>query len=385
MSLTFDVIVVGAGYVGTSVAYHLSSAGVKTALLDKGALAAGASRANYGNIQIQDMELSKSTELIRQGRKRLSSIEDELGRSVGRKRIGGLLLIENEAQWKTMQARLDALHSEGIPSELIPASRLREIEPSLDNTQLIGGLYHPEEGQLNPFQLIWAFLLLARDKGLEEFYFREVIGFDFRGGRITGVRTNQGPLSAPIVVLCTGAGTSGLGRMLGRDWDVPYILGQAMVTEPIGPTLHCHISSASFFEQEDLDQAGGVRIGLAMSQSPHGHLLLGEAMIEGSEADHRVPAASLPAIAASVRQYFPSFSRLRVLRGWSTAVAFTRDSCPWLGPVPGLEGLLVATAFRSTVIITPLVGELVTQIVTRGKCDLAIGDFMPERRAAHAR
>jgi glycine/D-amino acid oxidase-like deaminating enzyme len=65
---TFDVIVVGAGYIGSSVAYHLCSAGLKTALFDQGSMAAGASRANYGNIQIQDMELSRSVEMITQGR-----------------------------------------------------------------------------------------------------------------------------------------------------------------------------------------------------------------------------------------------------------------------------------------------------------------------------
>ena len=384
MNETFDAVVIGAGYIGSSVAYHLSSAGLSTALLDKGAMAAGASRANYGNIQIQDMELEKSRDLIREGRARFADLEDELGRNVSLRKIGGLLLVENEAQWSLMESRQQALHSEGIGSELIPVNRLHEVEPELDTRSLLGGLYNPEEGQLDPFKLIWAYLVLARRHGLKEFYFNEVTGFLVHAGRIKGVRTAQGTLEAPIVVLCTGAGTHQIGRMLGRTWEIPFIIGQAMVTEPVGPTLRNHISSASFFEQESTGKPGEVRVGLALSQSPHGHMLLGEAMIEAPEALRQVPPGALPAIASCVSGYFPTFARLRVLRGWSAAVAFTHDSCPWLGPVPGLEGLLVATAFRSTVIITPLVGELVAQLVTRGRCDLAIDDFKPERTVSHA-
>ncbi len=384
MPNTFDVIVVGAGYIGSSVAYQLCAQGLKAALLDRGSMAAGASRANYGNIQIQDMELENSRQLIKTARTRFARLEEDLDRKVGLREIGGLLLIENENQWKMMQARLEVLHSEGIHSELVTADRLREIEPLIDASHLLGGLFHSGEGQIDPFQLVWGYLVQARRRGLREFYFNEVTGFDIVGGRLRGVMTPHGLYSAPVVVLCSGAGTRRLGHMLGREWDIPYTLGQAMVTEPIGPAHRSHVSSASFFEQEASGESGEVKVGLAISQSRHGHLLLGEAMLDADQINHPVPAQSLPAIAACVSRYFPSFRRLRVLRGWSAAVAYTRDSCPWLGPVPGIEGLLLATAFRSTVIITPLVGELVAQLVLHGECDLAIDDFLPERESSHA-
>lgn len=379
MHETFDVVIVGAGYIGVSVAYHLCAAGLKTALLDSGPVAAGASRANFGNIQIQDMELGKSRDLIRLARSKFANLEQELGRTVGLRSLGGLVLIENEIQWSIMESRLRVLRSEGVRSELVPADRLHEIEPQLSAEGLLGGLYNPEEGQLDPFQLIWAYLVSARQHGLEEFYFHEVTEFLVEGNHVRGVKTPAGTVEAGKVILCTGAGTRQLGRLLGRDWGIRYILGQAMVTEPTGPTLRSHISSASFFEQEANGSAKEVNVGLAMSQSPHGHLLLGEAMVKGQLTDRVVPAFSLPSIAAHILRFFPSFEHLRVLRGWSTAVGLTLDSRPWLGPVPGVEGLIIATAFRSTVIVTPLVGELVRQLVLNGDCDLPIAPFLPER------
>jgi sarcosine oxidase, subunit beta len=384
MERTFDAIVVGAGYVGCSIAYHLCAAGLKTALIDQGPIAAGASVANYGNIQIQDMELANSTELIRMAKTRFANLETELDWNVGLRRIGGLLLVENENQWKLMEARLKLLRQAGIPSELLPANRLKEVEPLIDPTRLLGGLYHADEGQVDPFQLIWGYLVRARQRGLQEFYFTEVTGLTAQSGRIVGVRTPTGDFSAGCVVLCTGAYTRQLGRLLDRQWESQYVLGQAMVSESVNLILRNHVSSASFFEPDPPGQDGSLGAKLALGQSSHGHVLLGEAMVLADHFLRQVPFHSLPEVAASVQCYFPSFSKLRILRSWSAPVAYTADGCPLLGPVTGYAGLFLATAFRSTVIITPLVGELIADLVTRGTCELNLEPFLPDRTMLQA-
>ena len=126
---------------------------------------------------------------------------------VGLRRIGGLLLIENEAQWKLMEAKLKVVRSEGILSELVPSEHLRELEPHINASVLLGGLYHDDEGQVDPFQFIWGHLVQARRLGLREYYFSEVIGFDVRNGRMQGIITSRRQFSAGAVVLCTGANT----------------------------------------------------------------------------------------------------------------------------------------------------------------------------------
>ena len=82
-----------------------------------------------------------------------------------------------------------------------------------------------------------------------------------------------------------------LGRLLRRDWDIHYVLGQAMVTDPLEPVLHNHISSASFFEDQPASQEGAVNVGLAVGQSQHGHLLLGEAMVSAKSSSVMCQAA----------------------------------------------------------------------------------------------
>src|SRR5512137_593501 len=94
---TYDAIVIGAGYIGCTTAAALSEAGLRTALLDRGPIPGGASRANYGNVQVQDAELAHSLPMVTTGYRRFADLEEELGCSVGYRRVGSVLLIETAA------------------------------------------------------------------------------------------------------------------------------------------------------------------------------------------------------------------------------------------------------------------------------------------------
>lgn len=396
MTPTYDAVVVGAGYIGCAAAYYLAAAGLRTALLERDGVGAGASRANYGNVQVQDAELDFSLPLVTAGFARCEQLEAELGQSVGYRRLGGLLTIETEAQWRVMAARLPALHAAGIPAELIPARHLPEIEPLLDPGALLGACYHPTEAQVYPFALLRAYLRRARDYGLTLHLHTELRGIELRSGRVTGLRTSSGDISTPVVVLCTGAWTRPLGQKLGRTWDIPHVHGQVLLTEPAPQRLRCHIASAAFFEDmhaspapdsnmhdapkgETDDAPGAV---LAVSQTAHGHLLLGEAGTVTSDTGKASTPGGQAAIAALMPRYFPWMRRLRVLRGWAAPVAFTADGRPFFGPVSGIDGLMLATAFKSTVIVTPLAGQTVAQLVTTGRSDLDLSPFAPDRELA---
>ena len=384
MTNTYDALVVGAGYIGCAVAYHLAASGLRTALLDQGTVAGGASRANYGNVQVQDAELDHSLPMVIAGFARFEQLEEKLANPIGYRRIGSLLLIETERQWHTMEARLPALHAAGISAELVPANGLPEIEPLLDHRAVLGACYYANEGQVYPFALMWAYLRRARSHGLTLNTHTEVIGFDVRGERLRGVRTSRGDFSTGVVVLTIGAWTRRLGRTLGLNWDIRHVHGQAIVTERMEQLLNCHIASAAFFEDIHEETYGsGARAVLAISQATHGNVLLGEAAVVTDDLGFRSTPGGQTAIADVVGRFFPALCRLRVLRGWGAPVAFTADSLPFLGPVNGVKGLILATAFKSTVIVTPLVGETVAQLVLDGRTDLDLTPFSPDREITH--
>ena len=185
-------------------------------------------------------------------------------------------------------------------------------------------------------------------------------------------------------MLTTGAWTRFLGAQLGRTWHIPHVHGQALVTERSDRQLRNHIASAAFFEAMHDDVPGGpTKAVLAVGQSLDGHFLLGEAGVAADDPGSARRLRARPAIAAEIVRFFPALARLRVLRGWAAPVAFTPDGSPYLGPVDGVEGLILATAFKSTVIVTPLVGRAVAQLIRTGRTDLDIRAFAPDREIVH--
>lgn len=381
---TYDALVVGAGYIGLAVAYHLARAGLQTALLDRNGIAGGASGANYGNVQVQDAELEHTLPLVTAGWRRMARLEEELAFPLDYRPLGSLLLVETEAQWGLMADRLPALHDAGVDAEMVPASELPQIEPLLDPRTVLGACYHADEAQVYPFALLRAYLVRGWEHGLALYTDTEVTGFQRHGGRVTAVQTNRGAFSAGVVVLATGAWTPHLGQMLGRRWAIQHVRGQALVTEMSPERLRCHVASAAFFEdlhgQEDGPDGSAA---LAVSQTAHGNFLLGEAAAVSTTFDSAASAPGQAAIAGLAARFFPALSGARVLRGWAAPVAFTADERPFLGPVAGIENVVTAAAFKSTVVVTPVVGEIVAQLVLQGKSALDLGPFSPDREVTH--
>ena len=124
---------------------------------------------------------------------------------------------------------------------------------------------------------------------------------------------------------------------------------------------------------------------LAISQTAHGNFLLGEAGLVTTDLGSRATPNGQIAIAGLVGKHFPKLRQLRILRGWAAPVAFTRDGLPYFGPVVDVPGLILATAFKSTVIVTPFVGETIAHLVVEGQTDLDLSPFSPDRKLPNAR
>ena len=215
MMATFDAVVVGAGYIGSAISYYLSKAGLKTVLIDQGGLAAGASRANYGNIQVQDAELDHSVPMVLAGRVMFETLEEELGHNVGLRPLGSLLVAESEHQVIGLQARAARLAEFGIGVDWLTPQDLQRQEPHLDAGQTFGALYSTHEMQLDPFKLVWSFVHRAREQGLHLRLDCPVRDFLVQNGRVRGVITPEGKIESGVTILATGAWSKVLGKKVG--------------------------------------------------------------------------------------------------------------------------------------------------------------------------
>ena len=358
-----DAVVVGGGLIGSSIAYHLARAGVRTLLIEQGDLAAGASGANFGNVQVEDAEFGLSLELTLRSYARFASLEDELAYDLNYRRTGNLLLVENERQWALMQERLALLRAAGVYAELLGRDETCRLEPSLAPEAIAGALYNFDEGTLDPFRLVHAYALHGRDAGLEVWTHTRVAGIEVRGGRVIGVTTTRGPVSADWVILAAGAWSRRLGQTAGVELPVEWVHGEALITEVLPPTARNAITTAAFFEATE--GADEQTVSFCLRQRSRGNLMLGEAARVTRALSRASTAAALPKVAAEARRWLPALRR----RGGHPRLGHPRGlhsriSRPLLGPVDGVTGLLVATALKSTIILTPIVGELIAGMVT---------------------
>jgi sarcosine oxidase, subunit beta len=386
MTSNYDAVVVGAGYFGASVAHQLIQEGLHTALIERSGVASGASGANYGNIQIQDAEIDTGLDLVLEGHQRFNGLQEKLECDFGMRTRGSLLLAENETQWNLLSKRVPRLLEAGLDVEMVPADRLSELEPLLDHTRYIGASFHANEAQIYPFGLIWGFLHSAQKKGLVIHRQTELTGFRIISGRIQGVMTSQGEISTPLVILTTGAWTAAVGKLLGRDWAVRHTHSQALVTEVRHDLeLQNHVTSATYFERFSdkkntalLDEYPPPPM-LAVAQSQHGNFLLGGAPAPSlTYATHTTPEVQA-VIAREICRVFPALRSTKVLRGWGAPNPFSADGFPFLGPVSGIEGLLIAASMGSSAIVTPLVGEIVRDLVMSRPPAINISSFAPDR------
>jgi sarcosine oxidase subunit beta len=373
-----DAIVIGAGLIGTSVAYHLARAGVRPLLIEQGDLASGASGANFGNVQVQDAEFGLSLDLTLQSYARFAELEAELDYDVGFNRTGSVLLAETEPQMVLLQDRASRLRAAGVGAALLDRDEVCQLEPQLARRAPVGALYHADEGRLNPFRLVHAFVLRGRNLGLEVWKNTKVWSIEVAAGRAVGVMTPIGRVSTERVIIAAGAWSHALAKTAGLDLPLQWVHGEAVITEALPPLTANSLTTAAFFEATEA--ADRQTVGFCLRQRPHGNVMIGEAARVTRSLSRGGTPSGIPAMAAEARRWLPTLGRTGVIRTWAIPVAFTADRRPLLGPAEGVENLLVAAGFKSTIILTPLVGELVAGMVTSAPADSRLAEFSPTRR-----
>lgn len=276
-----------------------------------------------------------------------------------------------------MQERASRLEAAGLRVKLLDQDEIIKLEPYLSPDTVIGGLYYPDEGQLNPFKLVHAYSLRGREKGLDVSPHTPVIRITHQNGKVTGVDTPAGRFSSGRVVLAIGAWTRSLGLTAGVDIPALWIHGEAIITEVLPPSISNAMSSASFFEEAD--SPDNTVVAFAMKQRIEGNVMLGEAITTTNRLERSVAEPSVSAIAAEGHRRMPKLSQVSIIRSWGIPVSHTADNCPLLGPVLEVEGFYVAAGLKSTIVLTPIVGEVMADMIVGNAVDPRLEAFSPSR------
>jgi glycine/D-amino acid oxidase-like deaminating enzyme len=374
-----DVIVIGAGIIGSSIAYHLAQRKASVILLEKGDLAAGSSGACDGLIFLQSKKPGIHLQLAMESCKRFARLRSSLPVDIEYRECGGMVVIESDEELAAMQQFVKAQQEIGLDVTLLNADRARQLEPHLSE-YILGATRSPLDGQVNPIALTLGFALGAKNLGAQVITGATVHGIDTTSGRVSAVETDTGHFEADIIVNAAGSNAPEIGTMVGLPIPIKPRRGQIIVTEACPPMLnHCMISAkyiAAKFNPE-IAKAGGE--GISIEQTENGNFLLGSTR-EFVGYDKRTTSKGLQSIAAKTAGIIPAIEQVNVIRAFAGLRPYTPDGLPILGPVADVPGFFMAAGHEGDgIALSPITGELIAQMIITGKSDFPLDAFRLSR------
>jgi glycine/D-amino acid oxidase-like deaminating enzyme len=346
-----DVIVIGGGVIGTTAAWQIADAGAEVVLIERGALASGATGRSQGLVLPPD-----HAELVPLWRETIAlygALADRRDFGFDREPVGTLLLAVTEAQ----QAALDAVPH---PGERLDAAGVREVEPGLA-PGMAGGLLIAEGRRSDPGALTASAAAEAREAGA-------VIRDHVEVKRLVpgGVVTDAGRIDAPMVLLAAGAWSRPLARMAGHELPVRPVRGWIALIAPGPPALRHVVYEAEYTEPgrpvpgaavtlADLAEGSVAQDGpppvhaLGIHQNADGTIVVGAsrsaALHEGAES-----LAGLRGNARRACAMVPGIADREVAATWTGLRPFSHDGLPYIGPLD--DGLVVCAGHGSEGILT---------------------------------
>lgn len=353
-STVAEVVVIGGGVIGSSIAYHLARSGVKTILLEKNDIACAASGASAGGVRQQGRD-PRELPIAMRACVRWATLEEELGADIQYRRGGHLTLIEHEEQRADMVASIARQRDAGLDIVLVEEADLRELAPAV-SPHVLAGSYSREDGHAHPGLTTQAFAAAAARAGADIRTGVTVLGLEVQGGRVVGVRTEEGRIAADVTILAAGAWSKTLVAGVGIDLPIAPMGLQMILTEAVP---HC------------LDQVVGcVGRGLSFKQLPSGQFLIGGGWPgdwDLTNSRGEVRAASIWGSNLAATAIIPAARTVGLADAWVGIEARAADDVPILGPVPGLDGLVVAAGFSGHGFqLSPAIGQLIGELIVEG-------------------
>jgi len=309
-----DVLVIGGGLVGLSIAYGLALLGRQVSVLDEGDDAFRAARGNFGLLWVQGKGYGMSPyaqwsrEAVALWPRFAASLQADSGIDVHLRQPGGFQLCLSEQEMAEESRRLLWLREAmdgGYPFELLEADQLRARLPGVGPT-VVGGCYSPMDGHVNPLKLLRALYAACQARGV-----RIVNGQRVRaiGQRASGFELDAGEQRwhAGQLVLAAGLGNRELGAQLGMDVPVSPNRGQILVTERLKPFLHY---PTTYVRQTD-----------------EGTVQLGDSH-ESAGFDDGTSSDVMADIARRAVQCFPRLAEVRLIRAWGALRVLSADGFP---------------------------------------------------------
>ncbi len=367
-----DVLIIGGGIIGCSIAYFLRKQGVEVIVLEKGDIGAQASSAAAGLLApirpLSQRDSFKAFQLA--GLARFSSFVPELeavsGMNVGYEKTGTLRLLPAE-KIVPAQTWAEAWRHAGYHIEVLGPEEAYKREPLL-YAGLHGAIRIADEAQIVPVQFVQAFAQAALNLGALFYTHTEVVALhrSESGKRIAGIWTDRGDLlTCNQLIIAAGAWSAQCGKWLDVTLPVRPVRGELLAFQQPSPPVQHIIFDEGVFDED-----------IYLAPKPNGTLVVGATKAEvGFDTSVSVEGAlHLWTIAA---QIMPTLAHCPIQRMWAGLRPKTPDSRPLLGPIPSWENAMIASGHGGFgILLSAITGETISELVTTGQVPESIHPFV---------
>jgi sarcosine oxidase subunit beta len=373
-----DVVIVGAGVIGASVAWHLATYGIFDVLLiDRGAVpAAGSTGAATGGFRAQ-FATPINVRLSLMSRKKITQLFDEVGVDPGYVPAGYLWIAETDRELAALRSARVVQHQEGLREAVeVSVDDIARLQPAIERRGILGGAFCPTDGFIQPKAILEGYLFAALRLGVGVAWGESVTGFDRDSrGRIQAVRTSSGAIACNRVVDAAGAWAGQVATMAGLDLPVVPLrrhLAPTVATTVVPPEAPMTLWCGDGFHFRERD--GRILIGWPTPGLP------------SAPFDASVEDATLDGIDARKREKIAVARDIPLDRAaaWAGLYEMSPDRHAILGPAPDCENFyFINGSSGHGVMHAPALGALLAEIIAEGRAlSLDVTALAPERFAS---
>lgn len=389
LPVSAEVVVVGGGMLGASAAYHLARAGMRPLVIEANAPAWGASGRNAG-MALAGLggHFPRVTRLVQEAGGRsildyttrsldmLEAWDAELRGGIEWDRFGSLDLAVDEAEEAHVRRTADLQAAEGLEVAIVGRSELAELAPGLAAEEVRAAKWTPRDAKLNPFRLCYGLLEAVRNLGGTVVTGVRADRILARGGRVAGVVTSHGEVSAGALLLASNAWTPSLAPHLAAN--LTPIRETVCVTE----MLPFEIGRPGFETNQCNEYWRQMRSGEVVIG---GFAVADESMGIGSYSTVVRPDVP-PLLAGLLARLHPKLTDARIIRCWAGLLDFASLEIPMAGPLPAEDGTRLPGAYVAAGLTghghpyAPILGLLMAELIATGEArSLSLAPFDPRR------
>ena len=365
-----DVVIVGGGVLGASIAYHLATKGIRdVVVLERDRLGSGSTTRNAGGVRLQ-FSTEINVRLSQRSMPHLERFAEEMGIDPDLHQTGYLFLITADKDVAAFERSLALWARLGVPARKLDRDAVHELFPELRVDDVRFATFCAKDGYLDPSSLLNGYVARAREKGVRFFESRAATSIDRSAGHVTAVGTASGAIATETIVNAAGPWAGPVGKLAGVDLPITPLRRQIFVTDPLPHLDHdfpltVEMATSFYFHRE----SGGVLMGMADPADKPGF-------------DDSVNWDFLPAIVERALERMPPLEKANVKTGWAGFYEDTPDKHPIIGRIAAVPGFISAAGFSGHGLMhAPAAGEAIAELIVDGKTTLDLSALSYERFA----